>query len=313
MSVADADEPASAPLASALLYWESRDPRKLFAPKSVNDLDCDVQKIVHNRIEKLEGVSNRFVPEWRILVDGGDQNDVCSEHDIYLMQPASEHVPCRALRKFVTEVTENSRWTWQQCIEHSIAKTNDIGIETYSHWRPLAMRHRRLAYSPNGTFIKLHAPKSGLRPFFICNPEDAMNAFKKHGVSILKELTVERMHIYVLETLIPAMMTRAERCIEDIEEEEEDLSILAADTLSPKTKKCLQSYGVSKVSIATVVRWMHATGFRHRNRSKYYFVDGHEKPETLAYRPVFTKRYLANEVQAYCWIQLTLVVASKEL
>ena len=169
-----------------------------------------------------------------------------------------------------------------------------------------------MAYSPNGTFIKSPAPKSGLPPFFIDNP-DAMNAFKNHGVSILKELSVERMHAYVLETLIPTMMARVQRGIlEDTDDEEEDVSLSAADALSPETKKYLQSYGLSKVSIATVVRWMHATGFRYRNRSKHYFVDGHEKPETLTYRPVFTKRYLAHEVQAYRWIQLTLV-ASKEL
>jgi hypothetical protein len=41
-------------------------------------------------------------------------------------------------------------------------------------------------------------------------------------------------------------------------------------------------------------------------------VDSHEKPDTLAYRPVFTKRYLAHEVQALQWIQL-IVVASNEL
>ena len=90
-----------------------------------------------------------------------------------------------------------------------------------------------MAYSPNGTFIKSPAPKSGLPPFFIDNP-DAMNAFKNHGVSILKVLSVERMHAYVLETLIPTMMARVERGIlEDTDEEEVDFSLSAADALSP--------------------------------------------------------------------------------
>jgi hypothetical protein len=39
-----------------------------------------------------------------------------------------------------------------------------------------------------------------------------VNAFKKYGVSILKELSVvERMHTYVLETLITIMTARVER------------------------------------------------------------------------------------------------------
>ncbi|KAI2509143.1 hypothetical protein MHU86_5262 [Fragilaria crotonensis] len=109
------------------------------------------------------------------------------------------------------------------------------------------------------------------------------------------------------------MMARIERGIKEAENSEEELlQPSPAAELSQQTKDYLQSYGLSKVSIATVVRWMHATGFRYRNRSKHYFVDGHEKPETLAYRPIFTKRYIAHEVQAHRWVQLTLV-ASKIL
>ena len=293
-------------------YWESRDSRKLFAPKLYYDMDCDVRKVVMDRIEKLEMV-NSIAADWRTLVDGGDQDDLCSEHDIFMIRHRSMYLAC-ALRKFVDEVSNTSRWTWQQCIQHSIGLMNDIGVESYSHWRPLARWHRRLAYSPKGTFIKSPAPKNCLPPFFIEN-SDAMDAFKKHGVRILKELSVERMHTYVLETLIPTMMARVEQGIEDtFDNSQGDDELLTPPLLelSQETKSFLQSYRLSKVSIATVVQWMHATGFRYKNRSKHYFVDGHEKAETLAYRPVFTKRYIAHEVHAHRWVQLSLV-ASKIL
>jgi hypothetical protein len=223
-----------------------------------------VRSIVLDRIEKLEKV-NCFAADWRELVDGGDQDDLCSEHKIFLVRHRSMYLAC-ALRKFVTEVTDNARWTWQQCIEHAIMLMNDIGIETYSHWRPLARWHRRLAYSPKGVFIKSPVPKSRLPPFFIENP-DAMNAFKQHGVSILKELSVERMHTYVLETLIPIMRARVERGLQEIESCDDDEVLLQRsaniDELSHDTKDFLQSYGLSKVSMATVLRWMHSAGFRY--------------------------------------------------
>ncbi|KAI2513790.1 hypothetical protein MHU86_573 [Fragilaria crotonensis] len=170
-----------------------------------------------------------------------------------------------------------------------------------------------IGIQPKDAFIKSPAPKSRLPPFFLENP-DAMNAFKKYGVSILKELSVERMHTYVLETLIPIMRARVERGLQEIESCDDDDEVLPQrsaniDELSHDTKDFLQSYGLSKVSMATVLRWMHSAGFRYKNRSKHYFVDGHEKPETLAYRPVFTKRYIAHEVQAYRWIQLSLLAA----
>jgi hypothetical protein len=221
-------------------------------------LECDVQKIVLDRIEKLERV-NCFAADWRELVDGGDQDDLCSEHEIFLIRHRSMYLAC-ALCKFVNEVTNKARWTWQLCIEHAIGLMNDIDIETYSHWRPLARWHRRLAYSPKDAFIKSPAPKSRLPPFFIENL-DAMNTFKKHGVSILKILSVERMHNYVLETLLPIMMARVERGIEELEDDNVLLQRPAEGELSEDTRDYLQSYNLSKVSIATVLRWMQAVGF----------------------------------------------------
>ena len=74
----------------------------------------------------------------------------------------------------------------------------------------------------------------------------------------------------------------------------------------------LQVYGLQKLGITTIAKWMHAVGFRYKKREKHYFVDGHERPETLAYQPVFTKKYLDNEIRAHRWIQMTLD-ESKEL
>ena len=45
----------------------------------------------------------------------------------------------------------------------------------------------------------------------------------------------------------------------------------------------LQTYGLQTFGITTIARWMHAVGFRNKKREKHYFVDGHERPETLAY------------------------------
>ena len=136
-------------------------------------------------------------------------------------------------------------------------------------------------------------------PFIIENP-DAMNAFKKYGVGNLKDLSVEMMHMYVLETLIPIMMARVENKAIDEAPEDVQHGMVADQQPSQNTKDFLKSYGLHKVSMSTVLRWMHTVGFRYKTRSnKHYFVDGHEKPETLAYRPVFTKQYLAHEGQAH--------------
>jgi hypothetical protein len=51
---------------------------------------------------------------------------------------------------------------------------------------------------------------------------------------------------------------------------------------------------------------MHTCSFRYKERVKHYFVDSHERPETIAYRPVFTKIYLGFEILAHRWLQITL-------
>ena len=85
-------------------------------------------------------------------------------------------------------------------------------------------------------------------------------------------------------------------------------------TIAQKTPKdvFLQTYGLRTLGITTIARWMHAVGFPYKKRDKHNFVDGHERPETLAYRPVFTKKYLDHEKSAHRWIQMTLK-ESKEL
>jgi hypothetical protein len=69
-------------------------------------------------------------------VDGGDQDDLCSEHDIFILRHRSMYLAC-ALRKFVNEANKQSRWTWQLCLKHAIQLMNDIGIETYFHQEQL--------------------------------------------------------------------------------------------------------------------------------------------------------------------------------
>ena len=140
-----------------------------------------------------------------------------------------------------------------------------------------------------------------------------MEAFKKYGIAHIKDLRVEMMLEYVHQELIPKLMLKREALLglfDDNGDDAADVVGVTADKIVPQppTNKAsfLQLYGLSTISIATMARWMHACGFRYKKREKHYFVDGHERPETIAYRPVFTRKYLAYEVRAHRWIQVTL-------
>jgi hypothetical protein len=50
---------------------------------------------------------------------------------------------------------------------------------------------------------------------------------------------------------------------------------------------------------------MKLLGFKYEPQHKGYYVDGHEKPATVAYQKEFVSRYLVEEVQMFRWIQIT--------
>ena len=312
-------------------WWESGDARKIFAPCAVkyDSMEC-LRSIVLDRIELLESV-NRNGKNWTNVVEPGSWSvETCpySESDIHTLRLRSMYIAL-ALRQFVCHVTGDmkTQWTWKKCLVFAIECMNDVGIEYYTNFRTLARWHRKLAKHRH-FFCLTPEAKLLIPPFFRDNP-DALEAFKKHGVAHIQDLCVELMYNFVHQDLLPKLLSKAAMngLFDDDGTERQDtsdgvcannnaptpnlaLDINADDCIeiTPSTQKdsFLQRYGLKTLGITTIARWMYAVGFRFKKREKHYSVDGHERPETLAYRPVFTRKYLANEVRAHRWIQMTL-------
>ena len=294
-------------------WWESGDARRLFTPcTTLYASDCNVKQIVMDRIEVLESV-NRSANNWRNVADTESGHGFVkahySESDVFSLRYRSIYLAL-ALKQFVLNVTGDLRtqWTWKQCLCHSIEAMNDVGVEYYSCFRTLARWHRKFARHRH-YFYKAPDAKMSCPRFFADNP-DAMDAFKRHGVANIKDLRVEMMLEYVHNELVPKLMMKQDGGLFD--DDGDDVVGVAEELVTPTTKAAfLHSYGLTNISMATMARWMHACGFRYKKREKHYFVDGHERPETIAYRPVFTKKYLSYEIRAHRWIQMTLEDSNK--
>jgi hypothetical protein len=242
-------------------YWYSGDARYMFAPPKLYGEMCDVKALVLERIELLESV-NRQADTWCKVVEGGNQDNTCTEHDVWLLRHRCMYIGT-ALKTFVSMAKPTSKWTWQQCLEDSIQKMNDLSVECYTHWRNLQRWHRKFVVR-KGTFGKAPAKNTCRPQFFLENP-DAQEAFKQHGIKCLKDLRVELMHEYVHDTMVPAMMNSKGLSIvssspsdtdKDGADDEQEISV---DTKA----EYLKSYSLSKLTIHTVARWMHAVGFRY--------------------------------------------------
>jgi hypothetical protein len=246
------------PKYSSCQLWQSGDARRLFAPCDVlYDSNCDVKEIVMERIEQLETL-NCTSCNWKTVVDtriDGVSFDLYSKADVFLLRFRSSYLAL-ALKQFVANVTGDmqTQWSWKHCLIHAVRAMNNVGIEYYSSFAALAHWHRKLAQN-RYFFYHTPEPKTVYSPFFQDNP-DAMEAFKKHGVANLKDLSVELMLNYVHNDLIPRLMVKRrheDACLFDDNGGDRQTNGVVGGTTSaevattPTTRDTfLQSYGLSK-------------------------------------------------------------------
>ena len=206
-----------------------------------------------DRIELFESV-NQNSSNWRLVVEEGDKENTCSSNDIFRIRQRCMYLVI-ALHKFVNEEQTGMRWTWKKCIMHSMSEMNDVVVEVYTNWQPLQRWHRRIVNRFNNTFLKAPSAKQLMPPFFREHP-DAMDAFKRYGVVHLKELSIELMHSYVHDSLIPATMKSLGQAFD---EDTTSNNNLEKNSVTAATKESyLRRYGSKCISLSTIVRWMHA-------------------------------------------------------
>jgi hypothetical protein len=130
------------------------------------------------------------------------------------------------------------------------------------------------------------------------NPE-ICSTIKQYAREHLPELSIEFLFDNVhLTTLSGLVSDTVGRCKDEMGEDQYNKLELK--------KKNLKHYRLSKVAMQTIYRWMKALGFRYEMQKKGYYVDGHEKPSTVAYCWFFCECYLAYEIRMFRWEQITL-------
>jgi transposase len=121
------------------------------------------------------------------------------------------------------------------------------------------------------------------------NP-DLANRIKGQANENLDKLSVEYIHTWIHETILPLMG-----------EEDQAESLDTEQTV----ESILSQFGLKNLHMETVPTWLHQLGFRYRPHKKSYYVDGHEKPDTVTYQKNFIKRYLCEyEPQMFRWVQV---------
>ncbi len=134
------------------------------------------------------------------------------------------------------------------------------------------------------------------------NP-DVCDAIKKYALSNLGQLSCEMVSQFIHTQIVPNMVKeRRERNSTGSELLDED---------EDETKAMLREYGLTQICISTVYRWLKKLGFSYEPWHKGYFVDGHEKEATVAYRYKFIHTYFQYELRTPRWIQIPEEEAKK--
>merc|ERR1711884_535731 len=62
---------------------------------------------------------------------------------------------------------------------------------------------------------------------------------------------------------------------------------------------------IKKLTLRTVLNWMHCLGFEYCVIRKSFYVDGHETPQNVKERMEYILQYFQDEFRCHRWLQFT--------
>jgi hypothetical protein len=133
--------------------------------------------------------------------------------------------------------------------------------------------------------------KHDLPPFLERNKELCIS-IKTYVRENLAEPSSEMLCHYLHNTLL-AIMIKEETGIEK-----------GGDGYIDMLKEILYKHGLTKIFSSMCYHWLRLLGFTYCAQKKGYFMDGHEKPATVAYPKEIISHYLTYKRKTYSWVRL---------
>ena len=286
---------------SNLTYFHSKEARNVFGyslPKNDEDRNKDVRDIIYERMVKMRDGAFTF-NGWKQLIEFGDFSDRCGARFSDQIKMKAKYI-YHALAILLNEKEIQPALTWKKCCDLAIEKIkefeganlieNNIDEQSSHHWvvSRTVMKWFRHFRDNGETFINTPYRTSLIDkdpPIFQLNPilKDKFISFAKSNII---GLTGEVLFDYFHNTIIPDL-------IED--EKYETGEKISKDAL-------LKQYGLTKLCLGTIYKWMASFGFKYCTSKKTYYVDGHEKPEVVIHRKAYCEQYLKDEIRCHRWI-----------
>jgi len=194
--------------------------------------------------------------------------------------------------------------TFEDCAKKVLRFFKNTGInQTQSH--KVIMRWNWMFHSKERWSHPRGSPNARNRsdpPLFQLFPE-AKTSILQWCHSNIRDLSCKTLHSFVHDTLIPDQLLprwRAERIECGVADE-------LPDDEGQQKIMFLKVYGLSSICLRTVLVWMHHLGMKYANKSKSFYVDGHERRDVVESRARFVYKYLREWEPYYChrFVRLT--------
>ncbi len=142
------------------------------------------------------------------------------------------------------------------------------------------MRNWYLEFTKKNRKFEMRIPEKHKLPMFLDLNRDEKEKLQQYAKEHLHELSIELMSEYIHETVITVMVQ--ERFAVKPEDEQYEATV----------QGMYHEHGLKKICPSTIYKWLKLLGFRYEPRRKGYYVDGHDRPETISYRNKYVQHYL---------------------
>jgi hypothetical protein len=245
-------------------------------------------------MELLSDVLSDAKGYWCVM-DGLEKDDDLTAHQKWTIQIRCQYLYCSLYyAKEMMPISQN----WDRCCQEAVKHLLLCGIKAGCS---RSVRNWYLEFTRKNRKFEMRIAQKHKLPMFLDLNRDEKEKIQQYAKEHLHELSIELMSEYIHNTVIPIMVQ--ERFVVKPEDEQYEATV----------QGMYREYGLKKICPSTIYKWLKLLGFRYEPRRKGYYVDGHEKPETISYRNKYVQRYLQYERRMYRWIQISAEESEKKV
>jgi hypothetical protein len=268
--------------------------------------DETAKKALERRIALLQSVNTRE-DGWRDVIMGRDIDNYCTKVDIFEIRQRSTFLCCA----YKMALSNMNRVTWHDCCKRACQFLNSLGLKqatffkTVANWNKIFRKFECFPH-PNPYVQCGKRPLPKLLELY----PDAKDQIVSYGIKNLATLTIESVHDFIMNTVVPRLTLTWSNEHVNIPQETD----LCENTDNKTIHSFLNAHGLESMSLTTTWRWMCLLGFCYDTRKKCFYVDGHERHDVVATRSAFCKRYL-TDYEPYCrrWVHVSVVEAKSTI